>query len=73
MMTKSDLLQIHGIGESTADALVRDGVTTAVELERALQELKPPVRHIYSTFQLAVLSEFDLPTIGDQTVSQYTR
>ncbi|WP_128477619.1 hypothetical protein [Halorussus pelagicus] len=72
-MTKSDLLRIHGIGEYAADALVRDGVTTAAGLEKALRELEPAAGHIYSSFQLAVLDELNLPKIGSSTVSQYTR
>lgn len=72
-MSKSDLLQISGIGESTADALVKSEVTTPSNLKRVLQNLEPPARHLYSTFQLSVLAEFDLPTIGNQTVSKYTR
>lgn len=72
-MTKSNLLQIHGIGEVAADALAKDGVTTAEELKEALRTLEPPAGHIYSTFQLEVLETLDLPTIGNPTVSRYTR
>jgi hypothetical protein len=72
-VTKSDLLEVHGIGENAANALMKDGVTTTEQLKRALQELSPPAGHIYSSFQLDILSAMDLPTIGDQSVSQYTR
>ncbi|WP_435100585.1 hypothetical protein [Halorubrum sp. N11] len=72
-MTKSDLLEIRGVGEYAADALVNDGIVTAAELEKALRELEPSAGHIYSSFQLDVLDEFNLPTVGDQSVSQYTR
>lgn len=72
-MTESDILQIRGIGESAAEALVNDGVTTPNELKETLQELNPPAGHIYSTFQLDVISELNLPTIGDRVVTQYTR
>lgn len=72
-MTKSDLLKIQGVGESAAESLVRDGITTPKQLKQTLQELNPPADHIYSSFQSDVISEFNLPTIGDQTVSQYTR
>lgn len=66
-------MEIHGIGEHAAEKLAKDGVTTIAELKRVLQEVEPPARHIYSSFQLAVLSELDLPTVGEQTVTQYTR
>lgn len=72
-MTKSDLLKIPGIGEHAANALVNDGITAAGELEEALQTLDPSADHIYSTFQLDVIDEFNLPTIGAQSISQYTR
>lgn len=72
-VTKSDLLDIDGIGESAASGLVEEGVTTREELERVLRELDPAAEKIYSTFQIDVLDELDLPTIGTQSVSQYTR
>lgn len=72
-MTKSDLRDIHGVGELAARKLVEDGVTTRAELKQVLQELEPPAQHIYSSFQLAVLSELELPTVGEQTVTKYTR
>ena len=72
-MTKSDLREIHGVGEVAAGKLVEDGVTTRADLKQVLRELEPPAQHIYSSFQLAVLSELELPTIGEQTVTQYTR
>jgi hypothetical protein len=72
-VTKSDLLEIHGIGEHAADKLVADGVTTVAELKRVLQEIEPPAGHIYSSYQLAVLSALELPTVGERTVAQYTR
>jgi hypothetical protein len=72
-VTKSNLLQIHGIGEFAADALTKDGVTTTEGLKEALRNLDPPAGHIYSSFQLEVLETLDLPTIGNPTVSQYTR
>ena len=72
-MTESDILQIQGIGESAAEGLVNDGVTTPDELKETLQELNPSAGHIYSRFQLDVISELNLPTIGDRVVAQYTR
>lgn len=72
-MTTTQLQEIDGIGEVTIPKLIDGGVETRAELETALRQLEPPAGEVYSSGQLAVLDALDLPTIGAETVAQYTR
>jgi hypothetical protein len=72
-MSNQDISELRGVGERAADRLSAKGIRTQSDLRRALETLSPGAGDIYSAFQLEVVSQLDLPTIGDETVSQYTR
>jgi len=72
-VTDTALADVRGIGPTAIENLAAEGITSVAGLRNALRELAPGAGAIYSAHQLDVLDQLDLPTAGDQHLSQYTR
>lgn len=70
-MSTDNLTQLTGIGDLTAKRLNGEGITTREELRKGLVELHEGIHHIYSTWRVPLVEDLNLPTAGDQKISQY--